>query len=73
MLIIEMNLMVFMSWFKSTNAKEIGTLYLIFAVMIGTAFSVSFLLELVMKNIHNFSIGIQNISSYINSYSLNSI
>jgi heme/copper-type cytochrome/quinol oxidase subunit 1 len=32
-----------MNWFNSTNAKEIGTLYLIFAVfsgMIGTAFSV---------------------------------
>lgn len=32
-----------MNWFNSTNAKEIGTIYLIFAVfagMIGTAFSV---------------------------------
>ena len=38
-----------MNWINSTNAKEIGTLYLIFAVfagMIGTAFSVIIRLEL---------------------------
>jgi hypothetical protein len=38
-----------MGWFLSTNAKEIGTMYLIFAVfagMIGTAFSVLIRLEL---------------------------
>ena len=43
------NILYMNSWLSSTNAKEIGTLYLIFAVfagMIGTAFSVLIRLEL---------------------------
>ena len=46
---ININNIMLNKWLSSTNAKEIGTLYLVFAVfagMIGTAFSVLIRLEL---------------------------
>jgi heme/copper-type cytochrome/quinol oxidase subunit 1 len=46
-----------MLWFQSPNAKEIGTLYLIFSVfagMVGTAFSVLFLLSLLTTAVLTF-------------------
>ena len=54
MLIVVKELGEYMNWFQSTNAKEIGTLYLIFAVfsgMIGTAFSVLVSLELIYPGV----------------------
>jgi hypothetical protein len=43
-----------MNWFNSTNAKEIGTLYLIFSVFagIGTAFSVLTKLVLILTGVN---------------------
>jgi len=46
-----------MNWLNSINAKEIGTLYLIFSVfagMIGTAFSVLIKLELSINIIKSY-------------------
>ena len=53
MLIVVKNLRIVMIWLKSTNAKEIGTLYLIFAVfaVFAEAFSVLIILDLFSPSI----------------------
>ena len=57
-------------WLYSTNAKDIGTLYLIFAVfaaMIGTAFSVLTAVELI-ENIMTFSYNSYNFFEHVSEY-----
>ena len=57
-------------WLYSTNAKDIGTLYLIFAVfaaMIGTAFSVLTAVELI-ENIITFSYNSYNFFEHVSEY-----